>query len=252
MLKINLLPPYIHEGARRRTAFLVWCVLVIVAAVCVAGFRVTLDKQGDDWVRQAEEAKPEAVRALDFAAKTENVKGQSAATVGKATFVADARKYNLTTYPPVVKNVIDYTIGSVLYSSFAPQGNQVSLSAFAPTLQDVGDYMMWMEHNPEISNVAISLNSVPGFPVPDEWYEAEKAAKENPGQGGHPFGVVLTLLKPLAGGPMYPSAGAAAAPAAGGFGAAAGPAAGAMGGRAPMGGAGRGRGLSGSQRRGED
>jgi hypothetical protein len=211
MLKINLLPPYIHEGAKRRTAFLLWLVLIVIAAAGVSGYRYSLDQQANSFYKQAEERKPVADEAMNTEQKKNNVIAEAKAVTDKWTFVKNAGDFNRTTYPPRVTNVIDYTISKVLYSSFSPQGQSISLDALAPTVADVCDYLMWMEHNPEISNVSISMDALPDFPVADEWLENEKAAKADPGNLGHRFGVLLTLVKPIPmAGPTYPAGGGAA------------------------------------------
>jgi len=231
MLRINLLPPYIYEGAKRRNAVLLWVFILIVV---IAGFvfgKVQIDGQTQALNAEKERLTPDADKADRLQAEANQVNEQSKAIRDKRDFVKNARLYNSTTYQPVVYNIRDYTMKGVLYSSLQPAGNTVTLSAYAGSLAQVGHYLMWMEHNPDIQHVSISLSGLPSFPVPPGFNgQPQGAGLRPPGAGGYDFMVTLNLVKPIPGAPAY----GGAAPAGGG-----GP--GGMGGMsAPMGGMGSG------------
>lgn len=209
MLKINLLPPYIYEGKKRGTVAVLWLVIVlVVAGACVFG-KIYIDGQTAKVKSDTDAERPNMEAAQKAAKDAEAVASESKGILEKATFVRDAQKHASTTYPPLFRNIRDYTISNVLYRSLTPRGQTVSLSAYAPTLASVGQYMMYMEHNPEITGLAIDLAGLTGYP--------EQAAVSNaaagvrpPGDKGFDFNVRLSLAKAVASGPRYGNAPAAA------------------------------------------
>jgi Tfp pilus assembly protein PilN len=216
MLRINLLPPYIYEGSKRRNVTIVWVVILLAV---IAGFvfgKVQIDGQTAALVAEKESLTPNADKADRLQAQANSINSESAAIREKRDFVKNARLHNSNTYPPVVYNIRDYTMKGVLYSSLQPQGETVTLDAYAGSLSQVGHYLMWMEHNPNISRVSVGLNGLPSFPVPPGFNgQPQGAGARPPGAGGYDFAVTLTLVKPIAAGPVYAPGGASAAGGAG-------------------------------------
>ncbi|NLH99350.1 MAG: hypothetical protein GX446_07635 [Chthonomonadales bacterium] len=218
MLRINLLPPYIYEGSKRRNVTIVW-VLILLAVI--AGFvygKVQIDNQTAAMNQEKENLRPDADKADRLQAQANSINSESQAIRDKRDFVKNARQYNSSTYQPVVYNIRDYTMRGVLYSSLVPSGQTVTLDAYAGSLAQVGHYLMWMEHNPEIQQVSISLSGLPSFPVPPGFNGQPQGRNPRPpGAGGYDFGVTLTLNKPIPGAPVYgASAAGGGAPAGGG------------------------------------
>ena len=204
MLKINLLPPYIYEAGRKRLAFVVWVVAVLAVAGGFVGFRVMLDAKAAqfDQMRLAEEPKQRQKQEAERQAN--DIRTASATIRTKRDFVRDALAYNRNTYPPRVYNIRDYTLSTVVYRSLQPAGQTVTMEAFAPTLKDVGRYLMWMEHNPNITNVSIAIGSIPGFPSEPP---LEGTGPDGRPLGGHNFTVTLTLKEQIPGAPSYGAGG---------------------------------------------
>ncbi len=118
MLRINLLPPYIYEGAKRRNVMVLW---VIILLVVIGGFvyaKMSIDGQTAALVEEKERLTPDANKADQLQAQADQVNQQSAEIRSKRDFVKNARLYNSTTYQPVVYNIRDYTMRGILYSSF--------------------------------------------------------------------------------------------------------------------------------------
>ncbi|MBM3494249.1 MAG: hypothetical protein FJX72_08010 [Armatimonadetes bacterium] len=236
MLRINLLPPYIYEGAKRRNVTVVW---VIILLAVIAGFvfgKVQIDNQTAALNSEKESLTPNADKADRLQAQANSINGESQTIRDKRDFVKNARLYNSTTYQPVVYNIRDYTMKGVLYSSFQPSGQTVTMDAYAGSLAQVGHYMMWMEHNPNVQHVNIALSGIPSFPVPPGFNgQPQGSGARPPGAGGYDFAVTLTLMKPIPPAPAFTPGG----------GAAAGGAAGPMMGGGPMGGGMMGGGMMG-------
>jgi Tfp pilus assembly protein PilN len=213
MLRINLLPPYIYAGKKKARVWTLWIIAVLAVAGGFIGWKVMLGNQVAELNKQAADLEPRAKQADDMQAKADSINKESETIVAKANFVREARSHTEKAYPTVVYNVRDYTIRTVLYSSLDPQGDTVSLSAYAPSLADVGHYMMWMERNASIRRLNIGLSGLPSFPVqPGAGGNQGQAASgpRPPGARGYDFTVQLTLVKPIPPAPTYGGAGQAA------------------------------------------
>src|ERR1700687_526807 len=105
MLKINLLPPYIYEGAKRRNVVVLW-VLILIAVIGFAAFgKIRLDNDTKSWNDQTEAIDANANKADQTQAKANSIRSLNATTKAKADFVTNSTKYNVETYPPVFDNV---------------------------------------------------------------------------------------------------------------------------------------------------
>jgi hypothetical protein len=165
MLRINLLPPYIYEGAKRRNVVVLWA--VVLAAV-VGGFifwKMQLAAEADRIAKMTQDETPDANLADNTQREADSITAANAVTRGKWEFVTQAKEHNSKHYIEVYDHVRDFTIDRVLYSGITPANDQVQINAYAPTLADVGHYMLAMERNPNIKNVSVAMNSVPGYPV---------------------------------------------------------------------------------------
>lgn len=184
MLRINLLPPYIYEGAKRRNVVVLW---VLVLAAVVGGFifwKMKLAEEADRIAKETNDLEPTAAQADKYKTDANATIARNAVTKAKWTFVDTARGHNSKDYIEVFDHVRDYTISRVLYSGVAPANDEVRINAYAPTLADVGHYMLAMEKNPNIRNVSIAMNSIPSFPVQQG---AAQQAQGNGDLGGFPM-----------------------------------------------------------------
>jgi hypothetical protein len=170
--------------------------------------KVSLDGRAADWQRQQDALEGRAKQADEWKAKAANVTTQNAELKSKADFVQAAQKHTLSAYTSVFENVRNYTINRVVYSGVAPANQQVNITAFSPTLADVGHYMLAMEKNPEIGQLTIGMNSIPSFPATGQ---APIAQAGRP--SGHDFTATLTLKTPIPAAPAFPPGSAGQAPA---------------------------------------
>jgi hypothetical protein len=221
MLRINLLPPYIYEGAKRRNVMIIWFLILALVIGGVIFAKTQIDNETTKAKDEAARLEPKAKQADDMQAKANSINTDSQTIRDKATFVNNARKADTETYQEVVKNVRMYTWPRVLYDGMNPSGSTVTIGAYAPSLTDVGRYMIWMEKNPKIGRVDVVMNSIPSFPagaVQQQGGNQQQAGGlRPPGGGGHNFQVALSLLKPIEPGPTYGGAGGAPAGPGGGM-----------------------------------
>jgi Tfp pilus assembly protein PilN len=237
MLKINLLPPYIYEGNKRRNVALLWAlILAAVVGACVFS-KLRIDAETEARRQETEALRPNADEADRLAREATDIQSQNAGLKAKRDFVTASNEHISQTYPPLFDNVRNWTIDRVLYRSVVPQGQAVAISAHAPSLSRVGHYMLAMERNPNITGLSIAMNSVPGFgpngPIRGQQQGGFGGGGNAEGPrlpGGHDFNVTLALSKPIPAAPVYPAGGGGQQAGAGGF-----PGGGGMGG-GPMGG----------------
>src|SRR5437016_13741609 len=110
MLKINLLPPYIYEGAKRRNVLVLWVVILIAVIGAFAFGKIRLDSDAKDWNDKTAAIDANANKADSTQSMANSIRQRNATTKAKADFVASSNKYNVETYPPLLDNVNRYTI----------------------------------------------------------------------------------------------------------------------------------------------
>lgn len=217
MLTINLLPPNVNAGSKRTGLIVLWVVVVLAVAGGMFYYKTTIDA-GTEKIKQDQAAiENDANKADSLQAQADKVIESSKVVVAKRDFVGKALDYNKSTYQPVIANISDYTNRNVLYNSMVPEAQSVQLHAYTISLAQVGKYMMWMEHNPQISHLSISLA---GIPTPDMWKQrnGNSGSSIRPPHGlGYDFDVTLSLTKPIPGGPSYGAAQVASAGGGGGM-----------------------------------
>jgi len=235
MLRINLLPPYIYEGKNKGKFVGLWVFILILVVGGLLAFKASIDSATTKINEETAARESDATKADDYAKKASDTNAKSAVVRGKADFVTKAKEYDTQTYQAVLTNVAQYTWPKVVYSGINASGQTVEMPAFAPSLADVGHYIMYMERNPKISRVDIGMNSIPGFPS-----EGSPQSIDGLRPAGHDFQVTLALVSPIAGGPTYPGGGGASAGGGNPLGGGAGGGAGSSGGNMMMGGGGAG------------
>jgi hypothetical protein len=184
MLRINLLPPYIYEGSKRRNVYVLWVVLLLAAVGGLIYWKVQLSNEAERIAQATRDLEPTAKKADDTQTKATNLIASNAALKAKADFVRNSNTHDRETYQNVLGGINNYTITRVLYSSVVPAGQTVQLAAYAPSLSDVGHYMMAMEKNPQVVNVSIAMNSIPSFPLQEAPAARQQIGFQGFGGGG--------------------------------------------------------------------
>jgi hypothetical protein len=251
MLRINLLPAYLAERRKTRTAIILSTLLFLgVLGGMLFWWSVTntavLAKE-DEATRMEQEAT--AVQGLETEASTirQGVQPISA----KVDFIKQVRFYN-GLKQRIYRQAARYTTSNIEYSSMAVQGETLSMNAFANKVPDIGRFLITFFGNPDVR--AVSVNGVPGWPRGQNgggggysrrrwrslrrwwWWPVRRAAAERAARSrgwrrlrrrsggggqaanrpGFPFTVTALLIRPVVA-PVPPAAGggAAGAPGAG-------------------------------------
>jgi hypothetical protein len=161
MLRINLLPAYLAERRKTRTAIILSTLLFLgVLGGMLFWWSVTntavLAKE-DEATRMEQEAT--AVQGLETEASTirQGIQPISA----KVDFIKQVRFYN-GLKQRIYRQAARYTTSNIEYSSMAVQGETLSMNAFANKVPDIGRFLITFFGNPDVR--AVSVNGVPGWP----------------------------------------------------------------------------------------
>lgn len=203
MLKINLLPPHINEGSKRPKVAAFYAVVWAAVAFGFIYWAGALNAEADRIQKLTDEAIPHQQKYQEYVRLKTEVDNAAAAVKAKYQFAKSADEHLLNTYPQLVRHIRNYTIRSVVYSDMTPSGNTVTMNAWAPSIAEVGKYLMWMEHNPNISNVSVSMTSLPSVGVDQVFPGPAGTGIRPPSGSGHNFVVRLTLVNPIPGPPAY-------------------------------------------------
>ncbi|MES2460211.1 MAG: hypothetical protein V4671_06490 [Armatimonadota bacterium] len=213
MLRINLLPAYIAERRKTRTAIALSTAAFALVCAGLLFFFVTLSSQVAAKEQEAtdEEAKQAAVEAIK--SKTSQIRTQIAPLQDKVNFVKNVRFHN-TLAPSIYRNAARYTIRQVEYNSMRIAGSTLTIGGFVsgegakgePTgkqsVQNFGRYLITFFGNPDIT--ALSVAGLPGYPSP----ATGTGSGTNTGAGGFPGGGGRSGPPSFPGGPEgFPGAG---------------------------------------------
>src|SRR5437879_933061 len=127
MLKINLLPPYIHQ--RKQVKIAAGIVTVLIAAEV---FALVSAKAGP--MKLAEEQKAEKAKKEAWRDKLNQISGQASKAMGeeqalkpKQEFIKSLLAYN-TAYPELYKDTAGYTYKEVMFLNLESTANQLKFT----------------------------------------------------------------------------------------------------------------------------
>lgn len=160
MLRINLLPPYIADGQKKKKVITGWTVGVI-AVIALLLFRLA-----------SANADLAAAKAREETAKTnqteyQNIDGQikkendkAAKTKEKQDFIADAQKYN-NAWPAMLESVRNVTSNQILLKSLnidAAQHKTINLSGFSQNEMNIVRWWMYLRsHKDRFETIFFNL-----------------------------------------------------------------------------------------------
>jgi hypothetical protein len=182
MLKINLLPAYIHERKKIRAT---WATMLALLGALTAGLIAYQGSLISQEQRLAEEVtmkeqKAQQVQKLvsDAAAERDKIKPIE----GKVTFIKDILAFNKVR-PDLFQRVSEYTFKGIRYNQMQAEGNVLTIQAFAPDLSSAGRYLIYMQGNPDLATVNIS--AVPGYPPGNQNEGSTFGGTTDTGSGGY-------------------------------------------------------------------
>jgi hypothetical protein len=184
MLKINLLPAYIHERKKIRATWVMMLALVGALTAGLIAYQGSLISQEGQLRAEVEQKEQEAqqVQALVTQASAEREKIKP--IEGKVTFIKEVMAFNKVR-PDLFQRVSEYTFRGIRYNQMQAEGNVMTIQAYSPDLSTAGRYLIYMQGNPDLSTVNIS--AVPGYP-PGNQSEGSNFGAGAAGEGASGYG----------------------------------------------------------------
>jgi Tfp pilus assembly protein PilN len=184
MLKVNLLPPYINQRSKIRTA---WTLMAVLLAAELGGLwfyqkgNIDTESQLLSDVQQKEQHVTR-VQKLASDAKAERDKIQP--IKNKTDFINQLLAFNKVR-PDLYEHVASYVYQEVWISGMQAEENVLTMPASAKSISAVGRFLLFMQNSPDFTQVRIS--QVPGWPPGTSGVEAGPLTG-GPGGGGGPGG----------------------------------------------------------------
>jgi hypothetical protein len=228
MLKINLLPPYIYQRSKIRTAWMLMAALLAAELVGLTLFQASLRAQEKEQISTVQNDENQVVQVQKLASDAQAERLKIAPIKEKTDFIKQLLEYNLVR-PNLYGKVASYIYQEVWVSGMQAEQNILTMPASAKNISGVGRFLLFMQNSPDFSQVRIS--SVPGWPPGTAGVEAGAIGGDigggaamggrpgygaPPGYGGGPGG-------PPGGGSTGGAGGPAGGPPIGGYGTGGGP-----------------------------
>lgn len=161
MLKVNLLPPYIHMRKKLRAAIIFVVVLLIAE---VGGLIYAETGPAAEFARleadlQAKTAQLTAVQKVKT--ETDKVVAEEGSFKPKFDFLTEMPKYNKTT-PDLYDRTQRYVYRDVMLLDLAAQQNSLQFSAYVSDPVDVSRLMLGLTRSPDFNGLP-QVTGVPGF-----------------------------------------------------------------------------------------
>lgn len=188
MLRINLLPPYIHDAARRRQIIGAWVagVIVVIAlfGMKIAAISAELNKETE----RKNTADNLKTKYDALQGNIDKVKKDIAQTQEKQTFIANAKKFN-DAWPSTFDMVRDVTSDQILLQSMAADPatrKTLTLNGFAA--DELRVIKWWMFLRNQVNKPGSNLDTVVFSGLPPHGYNPQSGAATG---GGATFGSAM-------------------------------------------------------------
>lgn len=161
MLRINLLPAYLGEKRKVRTAIVL--VSVVLIAIIAAGLGYNfgpLQTQVKDEDAKATAREADAQAERDIESKTASIRS-AIAPLGEKVALVEAVRYHNKLYQKIYRQAAAYTYKEIELNSMSISGSTLSMTAYAKQIDDIGRFYIYMFGNPDVT--AVSISGVPSY-----------------------------------------------------------------------------------------
>ncbi len=190
MLKINLLPPYINQRSKIRTA---WTLMAVVLAAEIAGltyFQLNQINTENQLISDVQSKEQQVQQVEKLKTDADALRAKVKPIKDKTDFINQLFDFNKVR-PNLYEHVASYIYREVWISGMNADQNVLTMPAAAKSISAVGRFLLFMQNNPDFTQVRIS--SVPGWPSGTAGVEASPLTggggpAGGPGGSGGPAG----------------------------------------------------------------
>lgn len=161
MLRINLLPGYVTQRRKVKSAIVLW---VIVLALCFFGpmaVYVGMRTHQKDLEAQATDAETKQKATQDLRTLAVSTIAQIAPIQADLNFVKLVHDYNRE-WAALYAVLAQYTDPNMIYTDAATNGAIMTIKAHSPSVAEVGRYLQAIYKEPDFKTV--SIDKLPGYP----------------------------------------------------------------------------------------
>jgi len=164
MIKINLLPKSIYERRIvKNTAVLFGVLVVAVVAIGIVYTHLFLVPMVQAQEQDAAAAEDIERQVVAIEKERDEWKAKVPAIQQKLDFIRNVLEYNKK-YPKLFEDVARWTYEKVAYTDMASDGAQVSMTARATSLDDIGRFLLNMYRATALFT-EVTISGVPGYPI---------------------------------------------------------------------------------------
>jgi hypothetical protein len=187
MLKINLLPPYINQQSKIRSAWTLMGVLLAVELVGLTLFQASKRAEEDQKIAEVTQKETQVGEVQKLATEAQQIRSEVAPIKEKTDFINQLLSYNKVR-PDLYERVASYIYREIWVSGMQAEQNILTMPASGKSISGVGRFLLFMQNSPDFSRIQIS--SVPGWPPGTPGVEAGGLSGDAGGglPGGPGFG----------------------------------------------------------------
>jgi len=161
MLKINLLPPYINQRSKIRAAWTALALLLVAELAGASVYQASLISQENQKLADVQGKESRVATVQKYAADATKERAKIAPIKMKTSYINELRVYNRVR-PDLFDHVASYIYREIWITGMQAEQNTLTMPASAKSISSVGRFLLFMQNNPDFSQVRIS--SVPGWP----------------------------------------------------------------------------------------
>src|SRR5688572_8290119 len=148
MMKINLLPPYINQQSKIRSAWTLMAALLVVELVGLTLFQASQRAQENELIATVEQKEAEVVKVQTLATEAQQIRAQVAPIKEKTDFINQLLAYNKVR-PDLYERVASYIYREIWVSGMQAEQNILTMPASGKSISGVGRFLLFMQNSPD-------------------------------------------------------------------------------------------------------
>ncbi len=188
MLKINLLPPYIHQKKMVKVAAGVVTVLLVGEIVVMLAMRAGPEAEKTQLTNRLNEVQAEFAKLNPLKTEADTILAAEGGMAPKFDFLTGMDKYN-TEYPELYSRTAAYTYREATILNLSASANQLQFDAYVSRPRDVSLLILGLSRSSDFTGLP-QVTGVPGFDP------AKEAEREQAANAALPEATVIGGMQP--------------------------------------------------------